>query len=162
VEWSAAIGISGEVGASPRERSGKIPHLYPWGSELPPNVNGLPAGNYPGSEASETNWPPAFRVIPDFRDSFARTAPVASFAANPFGIYDLGGNVWEWCSDQYGPYGRGSSNDPTGPANGSDRVTRGNGWGCSPDKTCSSSRRGGNDPSTRLPYLGFRIAMTPR
>jgi len=81
-EWSAAVGLSYEQGSSPRARSGIIEE-FPWGSDFPPPHG---AGNY--------------HVRLEV-DDFKETSPVGSFAPNKFGIYDLGGNVWEWCVDEY-------------------------------------------------------------
>jgi hypothetical protein len=81
-EWSAAVGLPYEYGKNPRARSGIIEE-FPWGSDFPPPHG---AGNYH----------PRLKV-----DDFMETSPVGSFAANKFGIYDLGGNVWEWCVDEY-------------------------------------------------------------
>lgn len=148
LEWSTAAGISGEVGATPRARSGKIPDLYPWGREMPPNVNGLPAGNYPGAEASETNWPAVFRIIPDFRDPFARTAPVGSFPPGKDGLYDLGGNVWEWCSDPFDP-GKES------------RVVRGASWVDNLPEILLTSYRHYGRPEMRNTSVGFRCVLAP-
>lgn len=147
-EWSAAVGLPGELGQTPKEKSGRIPNLFPWGITMPPNVNGLPAGNYPGSEASETNWPVAFRVIADFRDPFARTAPVGSFPPNPLGLYDLGGNVWEWCEDESEP-GREI------------RVVRGGSWVDNLEEILQSSYRHFIRPNSRNVSIGFRCVLEP-
>ena len=148
LEWSMAVGLPGEVGATPRERSGRIPGHFPWGTEMPPIANGLPAGNYPGAEASETNWPPAFRVIPGFRDPFARTAPVGSFAPNKFGLYDMGGNVWEWCED---PFEAGKDT----------RVVRGGSWVDNLEEILFASYRHYGRPELRNTSVGFRCVLVP-
>lgn len=83
LEWSAAVDLGKEIGATPADRDGKIRDVYPWGKEWPPPKN---VGNYD----SELR-----------RDEFDYTSPVGSFAANRHGLHDLGGNVWEWCLDSY-------------------------------------------------------------
>ena len=89
-----------------------------------------------------------------------QTHPVGEKKPNPWGLYDMHGNVWEWCSDRYGDYGKRAATDPQGPIWGSDRVIRGGSWGAI-GTFCRSAYRGKRSPSTRVNYLGFRLAMSP-
>jgi len=90
------------------------------------------------------------------------TKPVAGKAANAFGMYDMSGNVDEWCNDWYGStyYSTSPSTDPAGPSTGSYRVLRGGGWGGYSDY-CRSSYRSGSVPDGRFITVGFRVARTP-
>jgi formylglycine-generating enzyme required for sulfatase activity len=82
--------------------------------------------------------------------------PVGSFAPNPWGLYDMHGNVWEWCWDRYGDYSSGAQTDPTDTVTGTDRVNRGGGWHGA-GRVLRSARRYGDDPSFRDNDLGFRL-----
>jgi formylglycine-generating enzyme required for sulfatase activity len=85
-----------------------------------------------------------------------RTHTVGEKPANAWGLYDMHGNVWEWCWDWYGTYAIGAQTDPTGPASGRSRVQRGGSWG-SIGQYLRSAFRSSYDTSDRQDYFGFRI-----
>jgi uncharacterized protein (TIGR02996 family) len=91
----------------------------------------------------------------------ARTCPVGSYAPNAFGLYDMHGNVWEWCSDWYDElyYERSPASDPTGPVAGSRRVLRGGSWFYSAS-ICRSAYRYRYEPDVQQSYFGLRVALT--
>ena len=86
-----------------------------------------------------------------------RTCPVGSFRPNAFGLYDMHGNLWEWCSDRYSDrtYTRAARTDPTGPKRGSSHVLRGGSW-IDAGWNCRSATRTYDEA---LHYVGLRIAM---
>jgi serine/threonine protein kinase len=102
-EWScaAAIGTREDGGKSPKEKHQKTGNVFPWGASWPPPSG---AGNYSGEEVigHEINRT-SQKVLAGYRDDFVATAPVGSFAANTFGLFDLGGNAWELCRDLFDP-----------------------------------------------------------
>ena len=83
--------------------------------------------------------------------------PVGSFAPNAFGIYDMHGNIWEWCSDWYGEYNIEDTLNPKGPDGGTKKVDRGGGF-YDPAWRCRSAyRAGGDPPGNRGTGISFRI-----
>ena len=93
-------------------------------------------------------------------NSVNQTHPVGKLRANELGIYDMSGNVWEWCSDWCGSYGSGSQTDPYGASSGQSRVLRGGCW-CSGAGACRVSYRDRISPSFRSYYFGFRVVLVP-
>ncbi len=148
-EWSNAVGI-GEVEdatQTPWEKNGKIDDAFPWGSEWPPPVG---AGNYAGEESrpllKSGKFPWLGGVLGGYRDGYPATAPVGSFVANRFGLYDLGGNVWQWCEDR-----------PDASQDG--HVIRGTGWNGSERNHLLSSVRAAGGAAFRNYDIGFRCVL---
>jgi formylglycine-generating enzyme required for sulfatase activity len=89
-----------------------------------------------------------------------QTTDIGQYAANPWGFFDMQGNVWEWVSDWKANYLIGAQTDPEGPASGSSRVVRGGSWG-SDGAALRSAKRGSSTPSYRNRDLGFRVGFQP-
>jgi formylglycine-generating enzyme required for sulfatase activity len=103
-------------------------------------------GNFPYGGAPKGPYPGA-------------TSRVAAYEANPLGLFDMHGNVWEWCQDWFGPYPAGAVTNPTGPEEGSVRVFRGGCWGFG-GASCRAADRGRSEPEERGSRLGFRLARS--
>jgi formylglycine-generating enzyme required for sulfatase activity len=102
--------------------------------------------------SDSSDWPEK-----QYRHTRAATRKVATRAPNPWGLYDMLGNVWEWCADWYGPYETGSAIDSSGPDQGTYRVIRGGSWISYARLVRAASRRRAH-PSYRWIALGFRLA----
>ena len=143
-EWSTAVGLNEARGGIPAEKDAKSLGIYPWGIGWPPPLG---VANYAGSEAKDSNWPTNWTEAEGYRDGYARTSPVGSFATNRFGLYDMGGNLWQWCEDEFSP-GSGT------------HVTRGASWSWYDSSTLLSSRRHNGKPGYRANFNGFRCVLS--
>lgn len=142
-------------------RGGRTGTTYYWGSDLKPGgkwVANIFQGSFPNANSAE--------------DGFRTTAPVRTYPANKYGLYDMEGNVWEWCSDLYRPdyYQKSPANNPKGPANSYDpdepgtikHVQRGGSFLCS-DQYCTryqAGSRGKGETTSASNNLGFRCVRS--
>ena len=136
LEWSKAVGLPAEHGGTPEDRDMGVQDVYPWGTAWPPPAG---AGNYAGEE-TPTDIP-----IPGYNDGFANTSPVGKFQVNAAGLYDMGGNVWQWVGDFWNGENRA-------------KTLRGGSWynGAIPLSLLSSCRIS-SSPDTLHDTYGFRI-----
>ena len=125
---------------------------YPWGDTEPNNTT----ANFADSQ-TEFEW-----RSPDVNDGYLFTAPVGMFQPNGYGIFDMAGNVWEWCADWYSPTYYGDADDsaenPQGPDIGERRVLRGGTW-YRAAHTLRNTERVSDFPDSSLNVVGFRCAM---
>jgi len=142
MEWSAAVGLPNEQGATPRDRDVRIPGVYPWGKSWPPPTG---AGNF-ADVTFKKQFGGIWEVIEGYIDGHAVTAPVGSFAASRIGLHDLAGNVWEWCADWY-------------DTNEKNRVVRGGSWLSVDRAYLLSSYRNFDEPDVRNVLFGFRVVL---
>jgi formylglycine-generating enzyme required for sulfatase activity len=107
------------------------------------------------------NYGPDRCCAGDASDGYLNTAPVASFAANGLGLFDMSGNVWEWVQDVYNAkaYQSGAASDPIYEGPGAGRVYRGGGWGYYP-RVVRCSNRDYDAPAASIGDLGFRLLRT--
>ena len=130
-------------------RGGLVGKRYAWGDDLRPL--GRVVANW---------WQGQFPEHNTGEDGFIGRAPVKSFQPNGYGVYDVAGNVWEWCADWYADdyYQRARRDNPVGPTAGTERVIRGGSWMCA-ENFCTNYRvaaRSHATPDTGLNNLGFR------
>lgn len=90
-----------------------------------------------------------------------RPAPVKSYQPNTWGLYDMHGNVWEWCRDWYGDYAKSLTVNPSGPDSGTEKIRRGGSW-FKHGYSCRSANRAHGHPPTRYKTTGFRVVREVR
>ena len=132
-------------------RGGLCGKTYPWGDDLLPN----------GRHACNI-WQGSFPDYNSSEDGYAGTAPARSFRPNGFGLYNVSGNVWEWCADWFSPdfHLQERRTNPKGPKSGGAKVMRGGSYLCH-DSYCNRYRvaaRSANTPESATGNIGFRCA----
>ncbi len=136
LEWSKAVGLPEESGKTPEARDMGVPDVFPWGTQWPPPPN---VGNYTGEETGSDV------AISGYDDGFAWTSPVGSFPPNKYGLYDMGGNVWQWCMDNWNNESKA-------------KVLRGASWYNGGLKlSLLSSCRVNENPDSSTDNYGFRV-----
>ena len=154
VNWAQASAYAAWAGKSlPTEaeweyaaRGGLQGKIYSWGNEPPGNqCNWM---SYSGALSS--------KMAPIMSFFKRGTLPVGSFAANGYGLYDMAGNVWEWCMDWHGDYSAEPQQNPQGPASGAEHILRGGGWSDNIGDAMRVTWRGWGQPNDKANHVGFR------
>ncbi|MCX6874352.1 MAG: SUMF1/EgtB/PvdO family nonheme iron enzyme [Verrucomicrobia bacterium] len=138
-------------------RGGVAGKNFPWGTDTITHSQ----ANYESSPSYAYDVSPTRGYHPTYNTGDApHTSPVGSFAPNGYGLYDMAGNVWEWCWDWYGSYTSGSQTDPRGATSGSYRVIRGGGWAGITIGCRAAYRNNGYPPDYSNYRMGFRPARS--
>ena len=155
VSWEDAVDFCKKLSELPEEKKAGRVYCLPTEAEW---VYACRAGSKSAYSFGETS-----KSLGDYawfdRNSKGQTHPVGERKPNAWGLYDMHGNVWEWCSDRYGEYPKVAVSDPVGPREGSVRVLRGGSW-CDVAASCRSAIRRRYVPSIRGNDLGFRLALS--
>jgi formylglycine-generating enzyme required for sulfatase activity len=121
------------------------------------------AGNFAGEEVLEASWPTNRAIIRGYRDGFRRTSPVGSFRANAVGIYDMTGNLAEWCEDLFrkemNPDDLRKQYPAIDLAHAQYRVLRGASWGAATPLGLATAKHGWAPPESRNEGTGFRVVV---
>ena len=160
VSWSDAVAFCAWSGARlPTEaeweraaRGGLEGAVFPWGDELAPDgrhMMNVFQGTFPSVDTGDDGW--------------IGTAPVDAYEPNGYGVYNMTGNVWEWCSDWYAPgyYRHSARRDPPGPTSGTNRVLRGGSYLCHASycRRYRVAARSSNTPDSSAGNVGFRVVL---
>ena len=156
VSWDEAVEFCKKLSELPEEKKAGRVYRLPTEAEW----------EYACRATSETvySFDDERGLLPEYgwfdRNGSDRTHTVGLLEPNRWGLYDMHGNVWEWCSDWYGEYPAGAVIDPSGPKESGGRVNRGGSWNNTAE-SCRSANRFRDGPSDRYRLLGFRVAMSP-
>ena len=142
--------------------AGRVPAGYAY--RLPTEAEWQYAARAGTTTAFSFGDDPTYTLLPSYAwfngDSSLTSHDVGTKLPNPWGLYDMAGNVWEWCADWYGPYSGGSLTDPTGPSTGSSKVMRGGSW-VFPGGDARSADRNFNPPIFSSFGIGIRVVLGP-
>jgi len=151
VKWSAGYRLPTEAEWEKAARGGAGGHRFPWADV---DTISWSRANYWGGTGVgfDPRWAQGAQPY---------TSPVGSFTANAYGLYDMAGNVQEWCWDWYGAYTSSPGTDPRGPATGFDRILRGGMWSGISSYCRVASRGNPAGPTTKHINFGFRCVIAP-